>query len=77
MARQPTPTASRWLMADEHRRIGATARGWLGLAQFLTERWSSEMQHASVRLWVGAQAAQQIFVTVRVRAATSLEPWPR
>ena len=74
MTGQPTSTIPGGLVAEEPGRVGAAARGWQGLRQLLADRWRGERPREVAQLRMDAQSTPQLPISIRVRAATALEP---
>lgn len=56
---------------------GGLAGAWQGLGRLLSGRWGGDWSSQAVRLWAGARSATPLPLTLRVRAATALDPFPR
>lgn len=76
-ATQPRPPARGGLRGTERVRIDRASRGLLAWIGPLADRWGRKGRQDAAGLWVAAQEAPWLPLAVRVRAATSLDPFHR
>lgn len=61
--------------ADRGGQAYGPASSWSDLGKIALEFWHSEGLRDTVQLWAGAKDAVDLPVTIRVRAATALDPF--
>jgi hypothetical protein len=61
--------------ADRGGQAHGPASSWFDLGEIALKFWHSEGLRDTVQLWAGAKDAVDLPVTIRVRAATALDPF--